>query len=35
MADGVIAEAGTPEEVFDHPTNPKTAAFLNKSLETF
>ena len=35
MADGVIVEAGTPEEVFDHPTNPKTAAFLNKSLETF
>lgn len=35
MADGVIAEMGTPEDVFDHPKNPKTAAFLNKSLESF
>ena len=30
MADGVIEEWGTPEEVFDHPKSPKTQAFLNK-----
>ena len=35
MADGVIAEMGTPEEVFDNPQNEKTKAFLQKSLETF
>ena len=35
MADGIIEEIGTPEEVFDHPKSPKTCAFLNKSLETF
>ena len=28
MADGVIVEMGTPEEVFDHPKNEKTRAFL-------
>ena len=33
MADGVIEEMGTPEQVFDHPQSPKTRAFLNKSLE--
>ena len=33
MADGVIEEEGTPEEVFDHPKSPKTCAFLQKSLE--
>jgi polar amino acid transport system ATP-binding protein len=35
MADGVIEEMGTPEEVFDNPTSPKTKAFLSKSLENF
>ena len=35
MADGVIEEIGTPEEVFGNPKSPKTRAFLNKSLETF
>ncbi len=35
MADGVIEEVGTPEEVFDHPKSEKTRAFLNKSLESF
>jgi len=35
MADGVIEEMGTPEQVFDHPQSLKTRAFLNKSLETF
>lgn len=33
MADGVIAEQGTPEEIFVHPQNPKTQAFLSRSLE--
>lgn len=35
MADGVIEEIGTPEEVFENPRSPKTKAFLNKSLENF
>ncbi len=35
MADGVIVECGTPEEVFDNPQNEKTKAFLRKSLESF
>ncbi|MBQ6824788.1 MAG: amino acid ABC transporter ATP-binding protein [Clostridia bacterium] len=35
MADGVIEEMGTPEQVFDHPQSPKAKAFLNKSLEEF
>ncbi len=29
MADGVIEEAGTPEEVFRHPKSEKTKAFLS------
>lgn len=33
MADGVIAEQGTPQQVFGNPQNPKTRAFLSKSLE--
>ena len=33
MADGVIEEIGTPEEVFDNPKSEKTRNFLNKSLE--
>jgi polar amino acid transport system ATP-binding protein len=28
MADGVIEEMGTPEEVFNHPKSDKTRAFL-------
>lgn len=28
MDDGVIVEAGTPEEVFGHTQNPRTKAFL-------
>ena len=35
MADGVIEEMGSPEQVFDNPVSPKTKAFLNKSLENF
>ena len=31
MADGVIAECGTPEEVFDNPQNEKTKHFINKN----
>lgn len=33
MADGVIEEVGTPEEVFEHPQSEKTKAFLSNSLE--
>ncbi len=33
MADGVIEEMGTPEQVFDNPQSEKTRAFLSKSLE--
>lgn len=33
MADGVIEEMGTPEQIFDHPQSEKTRAFLHSSLE--
>lgn len=33
MADGIIEEMGTPDEVFGNPQSPKTKAFLEKSLE--
>jgi polar amino acid transport system ATP-binding protein len=32
MDDGVIAEKGTPEELFKNPKNPRTGAFLSKVL---
>ena len=35
MADGVIEEMGTAEDVFDFPKSPKLIAFLNKATETF
>ena len=35
MANGVIEERGTPEQIFDDPKSPLTKAFLNKSLESF
>lgn len=35
MADGVIEEMGTPDEVFGAPKSEKTKAFLSNSLETF
>ena len=35
MADGVIEEMGTPEEVFDNPKSPKTKAFLHGFQESF
>lgn len=33
MADGMIEEYGTPDDVFGNPKSPKTIAFLEKSLE--
>ena len=33
MADGVIEEMGTPEQVFDHPQSEKTRAFLRGALD--
>ena len=33
MADGIIEEMGTPEEVFEHPKSEKTKAFFDKSFE--
>ena len=35
MADGVIEEIGTPEEVFDHPKSEKTRSFLQGFHESF
>ena len=35
MADGVIEEIGTPEEVFENPKSTKTRAFLNGTREAF
>ncbi len=35
MADGVIEEMGTPEQVFENPQSEKTKAFLQNSLESF
>ena len=35
MADGIIEEEGTPEQVFGTPQSPKTRQFLNSSLEHF
>lgn len=32
MDEGIIQEKGTPEEVFDHPKNPRTIEFLGKVL---
>jgi polar amino acid transport system ATP-binding protein len=33
MADGVIEEMGSPEQIFDNPQSPKTKAFLAKTDE--
>ena len=35
MADGVIEEMGTPEEVFDHPTSEKTRSFISGAQQLF
>ena len=32
MADGVIEEMGTPEQIFNDPQSEKTRAFLNRSI---
>ena len=35
MADGVVEEEGTPQEVFENPKSEKTKSFLANSLEKF
>ena len=35
MADGVIEEMGTPEEVFDHPRSEKTRSFVSGAQQLF
>ena len=32
MADGLICESGTPSEIFEHPSDPKTQEFLSRFL---
>lgn len=32
MDEGIIAESGTPDEIFNHPQNPRTKEFLSKVL---
>jgi polar amino acid transport system ATP-binding protein len=32
MCDGIIAEDGTPDEIFNHPKHPKLQQFLNSVL---
>ncbi|MBQ7076237.1 MAG: amino acid ABC transporter ATP-binding protein, partial [Clostridia bacterium] len=32
MDEGVIAESGTPEQIFANPQNPRTQSFLSKVL---
>ena len=32
MADGEIIEAGTPEQIFNHPQHQRTKTFLNRLL---
>ena len=35
MADGIIEEMGTPEEVFDHPKSEKTRSFIRGTQQLF
>ena len=35
MADGVIAEEGTPQQVIENPQNPRTQAFLSRFNQNF
>lgn len=35
MAEGVVEEFGSPEQIFENPTSPKTKAFLANSLDKF
>ena len=30
MDEGIIAEEGTPADIFEHPQNPRTQEFLSK-----
>jgi len=32
MADGIVAEEGSPEKIFEHPENPRTQSFLKSVL---
>ena len=32
MDDGILAEKGSPDEIFSHPQNPRTKEFLSKVL---
>ena len=32
MDEGIIAESGTPQEIFNNPQNPRTKDFLSKVL---
>ena len=32
MADGIIQEEGTPEQIFNHPQSDRTKAFLENML---
>ena len=32
MDGGIVAEEGTPDEIFNHPQNPRTKDFLSKVL---
>ena len=32
MDDGIVQESGTPDEIFNHPQNPRTQSFLSKVL---
>ena len=32
MDGGIIAEKGSPDQVFNHPSNPRTKDFLSKVL---
>ena len=35
MADGVVEEIGTPQQIYNNPQSEKTRAFLATSLEKF
>ena len=35
MAEGVIEEIGSPEQIFDNPQSPKTRAFIQGTLDNF
>lgn len=35
MANGIIEESGTPDDIFENPTSPLTQAFLRKSNELY